>query len=96
MGAFMSLLNPDFAIFDDNMFLQLRATLKDVSPASGMDVINLTIGEPQMPAPQLLHDTIAAHSDQWHSYPKADGDVAYRGDVHHYIGYRYGDKPRRL
>ena len=96
MGAFMSLLNPDFAIFDDNMFLQLRATLKDVRPASGMDVINLTIGEPQMPAPQLLHDTIAAHSDQWHSYPKADGDVAYRGDVHHYIGYRYGDKTQQM
>ena len=92
----MSLLNPEFAIFDDNMFLQLRATLADVRPAEGMDVINLTIGEPQMPAPQLLTDTIMRHSDKWHSYPKADGDAEYRSDVHAYLGYRYGAKTQQL
>ena len=87
----MSLLNPDFAIFDDNMFVQLRAAIDHMTPPDDLDVINLTIGEPQLPAPKLLTDTIAQHDDKWHSYPKADGDPEFRGDVHHYITKRYGD-----
>ena len=86
----MSLLNPDFVIFDDNMFLQLRAAIDDITPPDGLDLLNVTIGEPQLAAPDLLTQTIAAHEDKWHSYPKADGDADFRGDVHHYLTYRYG------
>ena len=64
------MLNPDFAIFDDNMFVQLRATLRDITPPDGLDELNLTIGEPQLPAPAMLSDIIATHSDKWHSYPR--------------------------
>ena len=92
----MSLLNPDFAIFDDNMFLQLRAAIDDITPPSDKPVINLTIGEPQLPAPALLIDTIAAHSDKWHSYPKADGDASFRDDVCYYISYRYGQSTAEI
>ena len=87
----MSLLNPDFSIFDDNMFVQLRGAIDHITPPDDLELINLTIGEPQLPAPTLLTDTIAAHDDKWHSYPKADGDPAFRDDVHYYIGQRYGD-----
>ena len=87
----MSRLNPDFAIFDDNMFLQLRATLQGISPPQGLAELNLTIGEPQLPAPDLLTDTIALHADKWHSYPKADGDEAFRAAIVSYIDYRFGN-----
>ena len=90
------MLNPDFAIFDDNMFVQLRATLRDITPPDGLDELNLTIGEPQLPAPAMLSDIIATHSDKWHSYPKADGDAPFRADVKHYIGTRFGDKASQL
>lgn len=86
----MSLLNPEFAIFDDNMFLQLRAAIDDITPPKDKPLLNLTIGEPQLPAPDLLTSTIAAHDDKWHSYPKADGDEAFRDDVLYYIDYRFG------
>lgn len=85
------MLNPDFSIFDDNMFVQLRAALADVRPAQDKELLNLTIGEPQLSAPDLLHQTIAAHHDKWHSYPKADGDAAFRADVHDYMRHRFGD-----
>ena len=88
----MSLLNPELSIFDDNMFVQLRAAIDDITPPAELEIINLTIGEPQLPAPKLLSDTIAAHSHQWHSYPKADGDEAFRADVHYYMGYRFGEE----
>ena len=54
-----AMLNPDFSIFDDNMFMQLRAHLTDVAPPADMTELNLTIGEPQMPAPALLVSEIA-------------------------------------
>lgn len=84
------MLNPEFSIFDDNMFMQLRACLRDITPPEGLTELNLTIGEPQLPAPDLLAKTVAAHDDKWHSYPKADGNVAFRDDVMHYLSYRFG------
>ena len=90
------MLNPDFSIFDDNMFVQLRAAIDDITPPAGLPVLNLTIGDPQLPAPDLLTTTIAAHDDKWHCYPKADGDPDFRDDVHYYLGYRYGDKVAKM
>ena len=84
------MFNPDLSIFNDNMFNQLRAHLAGLSAPAAMDEINLTIGEPQMPAPDLLVSEIAKYPDGWRSYPKADGDAAFREDVRHYMGYRYG------
>ena len=83
------MFNPDLSIFDDNMFNQLRTHLAGLSAPQGMDEINLTIGEPQMPAPSLLADVIAAHSDSWQRYPKADGNQGFLDDVMQYIGYRF-------
>ena len=85
------MFNPDLAIFDDNMFNQLRAHLAGLSVPEGMDEINLTIGEPQLPAPAMVSDVIAAHSDAWQRYPKADGSQAFREDVMHYIHHRFGE-----
>lgn len=84
------MFNPDFAIFDDNMFVQLRAALDDIQPPQGLPVINLTIGEPQMPAPKIVSEVIAANADHWARYPKAEGDAAFREDVGVYLGYRFG------
>ena len=84
------MFNPDLSIFDDNMFNQLRAHLAGLSAPQGIDEINLTIGEPQMPAPSLIADVIAAHSDSWQRYPKADGNQGFLDDVMQYIGYRFG------
>ena len=84
------MLNPEFSIFDDNMFIQLRACLSDITPPEGLAELNLTIGEPQLPAPALLAKTISQHHDKWQSYPKADGNAAFRADVVHYLSYRFG------
>lgn len=84
------MFNPDFAAFDDNMFIQLRAHLQGLSVPADKAELNLTIGEPQLPAPDFVAQTIAAHHDQWQGYPKADGDAAFRDDVLGYISRRFG------
>ena len=84
------MFNPDLSIFNDNMFNQLRAHLAGLSAPEGLDEINLTIGEPQMPAPSMIAEVIASHGDKWQRYPKADGNPAFLDDVMHYISYRFG------
>ena len=85
------MFNPEFKIFDDNMFIQLRGALAELSSPDGLREINLTIGEPQMPAPDLLVETVASHADKWANYPKADGDAGFRDDIICYLENRYGN-----
>ena len=53
------MINPDFALFDENMFARLRGLLDEIAPPSEMPVINMTIGEPKQPASKLLSDVAA-------------------------------------
>ena len=88
-------LNPEFAIFDENAFVQARQALADLSPVNDLDDIILTIGEPQMPAPALITQTLAQQLDDgaghWQYYPKHVGNPAFLKSVHGYIGRRFGD-----
>lgn len=84
------MINPDFALFDENMFHRLRGLLDGLQAPSDLPVINMTIGEPKQAAPELVSDTIAAHADHWNGYPKPAGDADMQGDVLSYITERFG------
>ena len=87
-------LNPEFAIFDENAFVQARQALADLSPADNLDDIILTIGEPQMPAPALIAETLDKQLKEggghWQYYPKHVGNPAFLTAVHSYIERRFG------
>ena len=82
-------LNPAHAIFDNNMFSQLRAILELITPPSDLPVIDMSIGEPQMPPCQLLLDSVARHNIAWQFYPKATGNQRFIGAVQGYIDRRW-------
>lgn len=84
------MINPDFALFDENMFHRLRGLLDDLDAPADMAVINMTIGEPKQSAPGLVSDTIADHAEYWNGYPKPAGDDVFQGDVMQYIHHRFG------
>lgn len=84
------MINPDFALFDENMFARLRRLLAKTQAISGQSVINMTIGEPQQKAPDLLAQTVAEHSQSWNSYPKPAGDAEMQSDIMAYIEHRFG------
>ncbi len=52
------MLNPDFSIFNDNMFVQVRKILDPLRIKANLSPLNLTIGEPQSPPPVWLNEVL--------------------------------------
>ena len=82
-------LNPAHAIFDDNMFVQLRSILEPIVPHPSLPMLDMSIGEPQMPPCQLFLDSVAKHNSAWLFYPKATGNARFIGAVQNYIDRRW-------
>ena len=61
----MMKLNPEYRLFDGNMFVQMRALLADVAPPQDMTFLDMSIGEPQLAGGDLLTRSLAAHNDGW-------------------------------
>lgn len=82
-------LNPAHAIFDGNMFVQLRSILESITPHPSLPMLDMSIGEPQMPPCQLLLDSVTKHNSAWQFYPKATGNARFIGAVQNYIDRRW-------
>ena len=82
-------LNPAHAIFDGNMFVQLRSILEFIAPHPSLPMLDMSIGEPQMPPCQLFLDSVAKHNSAWQFYPKATGNARFIGAVQNYIDRRW-------
>ena len=82
-------LNPAHAIFDGNMFVQLRGLLDPITPPAGLRILDMSIGEPQQPPAKLLIESVARHNDEWQFYPKATGSQRYTAAVQGYIARRW-------
>jgi len=82
-------LNPDYRLFDGNMFVQMRALLADVQPPAERDLLDLSIGEPQIAAGDLLMRSMTAHNEGWQFYPKATGHPRFTMAVDSYIARRW-------
>jgi N-succinyldiaminopimelate aminotransferase len=83
--------NPAHAIFDRNMFVQLRTLLDPITPPSGLSVLDMSIGEPQQPPAKLLTESVSSYNEQWQFYPKATGSSRFTEAVETYIAQRWPD-----
>ncbi len=81
--------NPAHAIFDENMFVQLRGLLDPITPPNGLPVLDMSIGEPQQPPTKLLTDSVLRHNEQWQFYPKPTGSPRFTEAVENYIAQRW-------
>lgn len=77
-------------------FRQLAALLEDVPPASGMTVLDLSIGEPQHQPPPSLTEALAANAGRWNKYPPPAGTPSFRQTVANWLEQRFGLTPRSV
>jgi N-succinyldiaminopimelate aminotransferase len=82
-------LNPEYSMFDENMFMQLRHALDGVTPPTDLELLDLSIGEPQIQAGTVLTDSLRAHNGNWQYYPKVTGTPAFIAAVCGYIRRRW-------
>ncbi|MBT5573788.1 aminotransferase class I/II-fold pyridoxal phosphate-dependent enzyme [Alphaproteobacteria bacterium] len=83
--------NPDFSLFNDNMFEKTRALITGISAPDDLSEINMSIGEPQLPPPAFVSELLSLPNCNWHSYPKVKGNKKFYDDVSYYLNNRFSD-----
>ena len=87
--------NPRLDGLGDYFFRRLAALLEPLKPADGVEVIDLSIGQPMHPTPALLTDTLAENGHLWGRYPPVVGMADFREAVSDWLTWRY-DLPVRM
>jgi len=81
--------NPRLNGLNDYFFRRLAALLEPVTPSSAFEPIDLAIGQPMHPTPDLLTETLAAHGHLWRRYPPVLGTAEFRDATRDWLTWRY-------
>ena len=82
-------MNPLLNKLQPYPFERLRSLLVGVTPAPSLTAINLSIGEPKHPTPQVVTDAISANFVGLSSYPATAGTPALRQAISSWLQRRY-------
>ncbi|MFL2770728.1 MAG: aminotransferase class I/II-fold pyridoxal phosphate-dependent enzyme [Rhodospirillaceae bacterium] len=74
-------------------FQRLAALLEGLKPGGTGSPINMSIGEPQHAAPDIIYAELAEHASGWNKYPPTRGTYAYRSAVANWLTTRYCLEP---
>ncbi len=83
-------MNPLLERLQPYPFEKLRALLAGAVPNPALRPINLSIGEPKHPTPQLVKDALIANLDGLAAYPATAGLPDLRKAIAGWLGRRYG------
>jgi len=84
-------MNPRLKLLQPYPFEKLRKLLATARPQdTGMQLVDLSIGEPKHPAPDLVKQAIANSLDGLSGYPPTKGDLVLRDAISAWISRRYG------
>ena len=83
--------NPDFSLFNDNMFEKTRSLIDKISPLKGLSEINMSIGEPQLASPSIVANLLSDPNCDWNSYPKVKGNEKFYNGVYSYLNCRFSE-----
>jgi N-succinyldiaminopimelate aminotransferase len=82
-------MNPRLALLKPYPFERVAKLFAGATPPAGLAPINLGIGEPQHPTPQLLKDALAANLGGLSRYPMSRGLPELRRELAAWIQRRY-------
>lgn len=85
-------MNPQLALLQPYPFERLRTLLAGIAPPAKRP-INLSLGEPKHPTPQLILDALAAGAKGLANYPTTAGAAALREAIAAWLARRYGLAP---
>lgn len=80
----------------DYPFDRLRTLLDSEQPAAGEEILFLSLGEPQHPAPEIVRRTVNDSFDLWGKYPPVWGTPEFRAAIARWMGRRYGIDPAMI
>jgi N-succinyldiaminopimelate aminotransferase len=83
-------VNPRLAKLQPYPFERMRALLAGGAPQSKLQPIDLSIGEPKHPTPQLIKDALTGALDGLATYPRSIGLIELRKTISEWLARRYG------
>lgn len=83
-------MNPLLDRLQPYPFQRLKALLADAQPDAALRHVDLSIGEPKHPTPQLILDTLTANFGGLAQYPATLGSADLRGAIADWLAQRYG------
>ncbi|MCU0939212.1 MAG: succinyldiaminopimelate transaminase [Burkholderiaceae bacterium] len=83
-------MNPDLQRLQPYPFERLRQLLAGLTPPAALPHINLSIGEPKHPTPQLIKEALTASLAGLAQYPTTLGTEALRTAIAGWLQRRYG------
>ena len=83
-------MSPRLSLLQPYPFEKLRQLFAGVTPNPDLKPINLSIGEPKHPTPQLVKDALIANLGGLENYPLTLGSEALRQSISRWISRRYG------
>jgi N-succinyldiaminopimelate aminotransferase len=86
-------VNPNLLKLQPYPFEKLRALLAGVTPNPALSPINLSIGEPKHPTPELVKAALAGALDGLAAYPATAGTPALREAIAAWLARRYSLPP---
>ena len=83
------MINKDFDVLKNWMFGSLSSLLDNISPNPDLNVLKMSIGEPQLGPPNFIRDKFDIFFDYWGKYPPA-GPVPILSDaIRSYLSKRF-------
>src|SRR3546814_9673686 len=86
---FIAMRNPRLDLLSDYPFARLRALLDHEPTPAGLDVVNLSIGEPQHAMPAFVADHLSSDLGSLSRYPTPNGSPDYRIACADWLTRRY-------
>ncbi|MGE5638691.1 MAG: succinyldiaminopimelate transaminase [Clostridia bacterium] len=83
-------MNPLLGRLQPYPFERMRTLLAGAVPNARLKPIDLSIGEPKHPTPQLIKDALVAALDGLATYPKTAGSPELRKAISDWLARRYG------
>ena len=78
--------------FETYPFEKLNILLDGVSPEDNLDMIDLTIGEPQFETPEFIQEELRKSTSLLNKYPKTAGEPYLKDAILEYMSNRFGLK----
>ncbi|MBV1931238.1 MAG: succinyldiaminopimelate transaminase [Porticoccaceae bacterium] len=82
-------MNPDLQHLQPYPFEKLRALKSGLSPAQGLNHIDLSVGEPKHPAPEFVRQTLVDQLSGLSLYPATKGIPELREAIAQWLGTRF-------
>ena len=83
------MINKEFDVLKNWMFGSLASLLDKSSPNTDLNILKMSIGEPQLGPPEFIKDEFNKYFKDWGKYPPAEPILRLKMAIEKYLNKRF-------